>query len=172
MIAIDPDIARSQSVSPRAGLRPGDIGLLECHATGTPVGDATELRSTAQAFEGAQDLPIGSMKSNMGHLITAAGVAGIVKVLEAMRHGVRPPSLHADTLNPVLAETPFRVVREAEPHEAEVARVQLADRAGGVRLYQARGRRSVAAVVARRVAHHVQQGLLLGVGDAQLRHSS
>jgi acyl transferase domain-containing protein/3-hydroxymyristoyl/3-hydroxydecanoyl-(acyl carrier protein) dehydratase/1-acyl-sn-glycerol-3-phosphate acyltransferase len=99
----------------QAGFRPGDIGLLECHATGTPVGDGTELRSTAEAFEGAIDLPIGSLKSNMGHLITAAGVAGIVKVLEAMRHSVRPPSLHADTLNPVLGETPFRVVREAEP---------------------------------------------------------
>ncbi len=99
----------------RAGLTPGDIGLLECHATGTPVGDGTELRSTASVFTGASDLPIGSLKSNIGHLITAAGVAGIVKVLEAMRHGVRPPSLHVEEENPALADTPFRVLTAAEP---------------------------------------------------------
>ena len=98
-----------------AGITPGDIGLLECHATGTPVGDGTELRSTASVFEGAQDLPIGSLKSNMGHLITAAGVAGIVKVLEAMRHEVRPPSLHADVPNPALKGSGLRVLRAAEP---------------------------------------------------------
>lgn len=100
-----------------AGIAPGDIGLLECHATGTPVGDGTELRSTASVFTDAQDLPIGSLKSNMGHLITAAGVAGIVKVLEAMKHGVRPPSLHADVPNPALKGSGLRVLRAPEAWE-------------------------------------------------------
>ncbi|HEX5757394.1 MAG TPA: polyketide synthase, partial [Arenimonas sp.] len=68
-----------------AGFGPERIGLLECHATGTPVGDATELASTAAVFENASALPIGSLKSNLGHLITTTGAAGLIKVLAAMR---------------------------------------------------------------------------------------
>ena len=98
-----------------AGLSPAEIGLLECHATGTPVGDATELRSMARVFAGAAGVPIGSLKSNLGHLITAAGVAGLIKVLAAMKHGVRPPTLHVEEPNPALAGTPFRLLRAAEP---------------------------------------------------------
>ena len=99
----------------QAGLTPADISLLECHATGTPVGDATELRSMARVFSGCSDVPIGSLKSNLGHLITAAGVAGLIKVLAAMEHGLMPPTLHVDEPNPALKGTPFRLVREAEP---------------------------------------------------------
>jgi acyl transferase domain-containing protein len=72
-----------------SGLSPSDVSLLECHATGTPVGDATEVRSTAALFEGLRDVPIGSLKSNLGHLITAAGAAGVMKVIGAMDAGVR-----------------------------------------------------------------------------------
>ncbi|MDH4134495.1 MAG: hypothetical protein OEV31_06865, partial [Gammaproteobacteria bacterium] len=98
----------------QAGLKPSDIGLVECHATGTPVGDATELRSMARVFAGCADVPIGSLKSNLGHLITAAGVAGLIKVLAAMKHGKMPPTLHAELPNPALDGTPFRLLREAE----------------------------------------------------------
>ena len=98
----------------RAGVDPREVSLLECHATGTKVGDATVRRSSAAVFEGARDLPIGSLKSNLGHAVTAAGIAGLIKVLEAMRHGQRPPSLHADSLTPALAQTPFRVLRQLE----------------------------------------------------------
>ena len=99
----------------QAGLDPATLGLLECHATGTVVGDATELRSCADALGQRPDaLPIGSLKSNLGHLITAAGVAGLVKVLEAQRHGVRPPSLHDGTLNATLDEVPLRVLEAPE----------------------------------------------------------
>ena len=101
-----------------AGLDPRQAQLLECHATGTTVGDATELQSAAEVFVGTKDLPIGSLKSNLGHLITAAGVAGLIKVLEAMRHGVRPPTLHADQPNAALADGPFRLLRAAEPWAA------------------------------------------------------
>ena len=67
-----------------AELSPCRIGLLECHATGTPVGDATELASSAAVFADHEGLAIGSLKSNLGHLISAAGVAGLIKVLAAM----------------------------------------------------------------------------------------
>ena len=98
----------------QAGLSPADIGLLECHATGTPVGDATELRSMARVFAGCANVPIGSLKSNLGHLITAAGVAGLIKVLAAMAHGQKPPTLHVDQPNEALNGTPFRLLQQAE----------------------------------------------------------
>ena len=98
----------------QAGLEPSDVSLLECHATGTPVGDATELKSMARVFAGTSGVPIGSLKSNLGHLITAAGVAGLIKVLAAMEHGKKPPTLHVDQPNAALEGTPFRLLREAE----------------------------------------------------------
>ncbi|GMA87785.1 hypothetical protein GCM10025868_30350 [Angustibacter aerolatus] len=91
------------------------MSLVECHATGTPVGDAAEVRSTAAVLAEADDVPIGSVKSNLGHLLAPAGAAGLLKVVGALRAGVRPPSLHADDPLPALAGTPLRVLQQAEP---------------------------------------------------------
>lgn len=99
----------------QAGLSPADIAWIECHATGTPVGDAAEIRSTSQVFAGAGEVPIGSLKANLGHLITAAGAAGLLKVLGAFEHGLRPPTPHLDRVTDALADAPLRVVREPEP---------------------------------------------------------
>ncbi len=99
----------------QSGLDPRRCGLLECHATGTSVGDAAELRSSARIFADHPGLPIGSLKSNLGHLITAAGAAGLLKVLGAFEAGVRPPTLHVDRPNPALRDTPFRLLTAAEP---------------------------------------------------------
>lgn len=98
-----------------AGLDATDVSLLECHATGTSVGDATEIRSSAEVYRDCADLPIGSLKSNSGHLITAAGVAGLIKVLEAMAHETRPPTIGVDDPLPDIAQSPFRLLTEAEP---------------------------------------------------------
>ncbi|MEZ4319045.1 MAG: beta-ketoacyl synthase N-terminal-like domain-containing protein [Myxococcota bacterium] len=115
--AVEGQARAMRSAWERAGLDPRTVGLLECHATGTQVGDATELHSMAEVF-GSTEVPIGSLKSNLGHLITAAGVAGLLKVVEAMRHGERPPTLHADRENPALADTPFRVLHRGEAWNA------------------------------------------------------
>jgi len=101
-----------------SGIAPASIGLLECHATGTPVGDVAEIQSTAQIFEGVDDLPLGSLKSNLGHLITASGVAGLIKVLGAMEAGMRPPTLHAEQPLAAFKGTPLRPLHEAEPWPA------------------------------------------------------
>ncbi|MGH3266979.1 MAG: polyketide synthase, partial [Trebonia sp.] len=101
-----------------AGLEPRDISLVECHATGTTRGDLTELMSMARIFEGGADvpdIPIGSLKSNLGHPITASGAAGAIKVLAAMRAGVRPPTLHVDDPLPFIADSGFRLLTEPEP---------------------------------------------------------
>jgi acyl transferase domain-containing protein/3-hydroxymyristoyl/3-hydroxydecanoyl-(acyl carrier protein) dehydratase len=96
-----------------AGVAPETVGLLECHATGTALGDAVEVRSTSGVFAGGTDVPIGSVKSNIGHAITAAGGAAVLKVLGALRHGIRPATLGID--EPVeLAGTPLRLLRETE----------------------------------------------------------
>lgn len=102
-----------------AELEPQDISLVECHATGTSRGDLTELMSMLRVFAGAADLPIGSLKSNLGHSITASGAAGAIKVLAAMRAGVRPPTLHADDPLPFIADSPFRLLSEAEPWDCK-----------------------------------------------------
>ena len=98
-----------------AGLDPAAVSLLECHATGTSVGDATEIRSSAAVFKNVNSLPIASLKSNLGHLITAAGAAGIIKLIECMRSQVRPASLHVENLTVALRDSPFRVLQQAEP---------------------------------------------------------
>ncbi len=98
-----------------AGLDPALVSLLECHATGTLVGDATEIRSSASVFKDVNNLPIASLKSNLGHLITAAGAAGMIKLIEAMRAKQRPPSLHTENLTSALLDSPFRVLQQAEP---------------------------------------------------------
>ena len=98
-----------------SGLSPAQISLVECHATGTLVGDATELRSMARVYAGRRDVPIGSLKSNLGHLITASGIAALLKVLGAVEHGIRPPTLYADEPIDELHRSPFRLLQEAEP---------------------------------------------------------
>lgn len=77
-----------------AGVEPASVGLVECHATGTPVGDAAEV-ATLKAVWGSAPIhgtAIGSAKSNIGHLLTAAGAAGLVKAASAVRDAVLPPT--------------------------------------------------------------------------------
>ncbi|MBU0991237.1 MAG: 1-acyl-sn-glycerol-3-phosphate acyltransferase [Proteobacteria bacterium] len=98
-----------------SGLSPADISMLECHATGTTVGDEIELRSTSRIYKGLSDVPIGTIKSNMGHPITASGIAGIIKILFSFKHGIRPATLHVDEPNETIKTSPFRLLFEAEP---------------------------------------------------------
>ena len=69
-----------------AGMAPQDISFIECHATGTPAGDAVEIQSLSQLFAGQRNVALGSLKANIGHSITASGLAGLIKVLECMKH--------------------------------------------------------------------------------------
>jgi polyketide synthase PksM len=102
----------------RAGLRPADIGYVEAHGTGTELGDPIEVRGLCAAFGDvpAQSVALGSLKGNIGHLESAAGLAGVVKVLLQMRYGMLAPSINASSENPHLrlALTPFRLQRELQ----------------------------------------------------------
>lgn len=103
----------------QAELKPSDISLLECHATGTLVGDATEIASTSAVFHGLREVPIGALKSNLGHLVTASGAAGLIKLIGAMAHRQIPPTLHLDAPSAALSASPFRVVTKTEPWQAK-----------------------------------------------------
>lgn len=73
-----------------AGVAPSTVGYVECHATGTQMGDRVELETMSAVFGPGQ--AVGSVKSNLGHLLTAAGAAGLLKTVLAMREGVLPPT--------------------------------------------------------------------------------
>ncbi|MFF4528613.1 SDR family NAD(P)-dependent oxidoreductase [Streptomyces sp. NPDC001407] len=107
------------------GIDPDSIGYVEAHGTGTALGDPVEVNALAGAYRalraadgrpphGDRPCALGSVKTNIGHLESAAGLAGVLKVLLAMRHGELPPTLHCERLNPhlPLADGGFEVVRE------------------------------------------------------------
>ncbi len=109
-----------QAAYQRAGWQPRDVDLIECHATGTPVGDAVEVASLKELWQGSetrQSCVIGSVKSNIGHLLTAAGAAALTKVLLAMQHATLPPTANFRSPQPgmQLEQSPFKVLTQAEP---------------------------------------------------------
>ncbi|PZT73410.1 MULTISPECIES: polyketide synthase [unclassified Streptomyces] len=97
-----------------AGVAPESVGLVECHATGTPVGDAVEARAMAAVFGAGGDVPIGSVKANVGHLLASAGMTGLLKVLGALGAGVRPATPGAGRPLELLSGTPLRMLTEPE----------------------------------------------------------
>ncbi|MFD7899423.1 SDR family NAD(P)-dependent oxidoreductase [Streptomyces sp. NPDC059743] len=98
-----------------AGIGPDSIGMVEAHGTGTSLGDPIEVDGLSRAWREETDrrqfCAIGSLKSNIGHLEPAAGLAGLVKVLLAMEHGEIPPTLHVTRPNDHIRfeDTPFYV---------------------------------------------------------------
>ena len=104
-----------------AGWSPSDVDLIECHATGTPVGDSVEISSLHQLWQAEQFRPgqciVGGVKSNVGHLLTGAGAAGLMKVLLALEHQTLPPTANHVNAHPAFepARSPFRVLSQAEP---------------------------------------------------------
>ncbi len=97
-----------------SGFDPASIGYIEAHGTGTRIGDPIEVAALTQAFGPTgrrQYCALGSVKTNIGHLDTAAGAAGLIKVAMALRHRRLPPTLHYRSPNPEIdfAASPFRV---------------------------------------------------------------
>lgn len=114
----------------QANIDPRTIGYIEAHGTGTPLGDPIEINSMQEAFRELNAYPassndemsgcgIGSVKTNIGHLELAAGVASVVKVLLQMKHRTLAPSLHCREVNPLinLEGSPFHIVSETRKWE-------------------------------------------------------
>ena len=109
----------------QAGWVPEDVDLIECHGTGTPLGDSVELESLRALWHQSHWRPgqcaLGSVKSNIGHLLTAAGAAGLIKTLLAMRDKQLPPSANFDRASRGteldVVQSPFRVQTDVRPWE-------------------------------------------------------
>jgi acyl transferase domain-containing protein/3-hydroxymyristoyl/3-hydroxydecanoyl-(acyl carrier protein) dehydratase len=110
-----------QAAYAQAGWRPDEIDLIECHATGTPIGDAVEFNSLKTLWRDYQGPPgrcvLGAVKSSVGHLLTGAGAAALTKVLFALGEKTLPPTANFETPAPALEmeRSPFRVLRKSEP---------------------------------------------------------
>ncbi len=129
-----------------ADIDPSTISYIEAHGTGTSLGDPIEINGLKNAFtqlskNSGQSLPteaycgLGSVKSNMGHLESAAGIAGVFKVLLSMQHKTLPANLHFKELNPhiQLQDSPFYIVKENRTWEAlKDAKGQAIPRRSGV----------------------------------------
>lgn len=104
-----------------AEAEPASIGYVETHGTATPLGDPIEIAALSLAYSGqelaARSCAIGSVKSNVGHLDCAAGVAGFIKTVLSLKHAQIPPSLHCSTPNPEIDfdRTPFYVNNSLRP---------------------------------------------------------
>jgi polyketide synthase PksM len=128
----------------RAGVSPRSVTYIEAHGTGTPLGDPIEINGLKSAFQGLSDelavgaetnyCGLGSVKTNIGHLELAAGIAGLIKILLQLKHETLVSSLHCDEINPYikLEESPFFVVRENQPwrRSTDAAGRELPLRAG------------------------------------------
>ncbi|MFH1994399.1 MAG: polyketide synthase, partial [Nitrospinota bacterium] len=110
-----------ESAYKSAGLKPSDLDIIEGHATVTPVGDAVEVESLKKVWgEEKGNHVIGSVKSNIGHLLTAAGSAGVIKMLLALKNNTLPPTanFNTPTKNLNLTNSPFRVLKKSEEWKA------------------------------------------------------
>ncbi|MGY3453345.1 type I polyketide synthase [Bradyrhizobium sp. USDA 4353] len=112
-----------------AGVDPAEIGFIEAHGTGTVMGDPIEIAALAEAFGPPEPRAprcwIGSLKSNVGHLKAAAGVAGLIKASLALHHREIPPTLHYRSANPKLelGRTRFAINDRLQPWTSDRARL-------------------------------------------------
>ncbi|MGI6668749.1 MAG: SDR family NAD(P)-dependent oxidoreductase [Acetivibrionales bacterium] len=133
----------------KAKINPRKISYIEAHGTGTSLGDPIEISGLVRAFRkytgDRQFCSIGSVKSNIGHLESAAGIAAITKVILQMKNKMLVPSIHAEKLNPNInfEESPFRVQRELEkwkqPVYIENGREEHCPRYAGISSFGAGG---------------------------------
>ncbi|SHL07343.1 type I polyketide synthase [Chryseobacterium polytrichastri] len=115
--AVKGQLKALQQAWSNADLDEKQIGYLEAHGTGTPLGDKTELQTLAQFFgkeESAKIAGIGSVKSNIGHAMPAAGIAGLIKTCLALHHDTLPPTLYCENPTLEMQNTRFEPVQEAK----------------------------------------------------------
>ncbi|MCD4501535.1 SDR family NAD(P)-dependent oxidoreductase, partial [Chromobacterium vaccinii] len=128
-----------------AGVEARHVGYIEAHGTGTKLGDPIEIAALTEVFRESTDrrqfCAIGSAKSNIGHCESAAGIAGLTKVLLQMRHRSLAPSLHSARLNPHIdfESTPFIVNQVLRPWDAPEENGRVLPRIAGISSFGAGG---------------------------------
>ena len=121
--SVNSQIILEKEVYQRFHINPESITLVEAHGTGTKLGDPIEVEALVGSFQSFTDkknyCALGSVKSNIGHLLTAAGVSGTIKILLALKHRMLPPTIHFEKLNEhiTLDNSPFYVNTQLQPWE-------------------------------------------------------
>ncbi|MBZ9609086.1 SDR family NAD(P)-dependent oxidoreductase [Clostridium estertheticum] len=129
----------------KSNIDPRSITYIEAHGTGTSLGDPIEITGLSKAFgkytKDKQFCSIGSVKSNIGHLESAAGIASVAKVLLQIKNKMLVPSIHSDNLNPNInfKDTPFHVQRTLEKWENNIGDFDSSLRISGVSSFGAGG---------------------------------
>jgi amino acid adenylation domain-containing protein len=114
--SVSAQVAQARNAFAESGIAPDSVSYVEGHGVGTKAGDSAEIAALAEVFGAGRALPIGSVKSNIGHTLAAAGMAGLFKVVLQLRHGILAPSLHADAgAVPELAATRLAVNTRLAP---------------------------------------------------------
>lgn len=117
--SVNGQITAMQRAYETSSITPDDISWIECHATGTTIGDNVELVSMQQVFSN-QSLSIGALKANIGHTITASGIAALINVLSAFEAKIKPPTrLATDEASQTLRDSGFEVLSEAQHWESK-----------------------------------------------------
>ncbi|MBC2578806.1 type I polyketide synthase [Clostridium sp. DJ247] len=122
VMAPNPDGQRSviEALYAKHNIDPSEIQYVEAHGTGTKIGDPSEVRALAQAFSNwkpkNESIAIGSVKSNIGHLLNAAGIASFIKIVLALKNKKMPPNVNLRTPNPMIKfnKTPFYLINQAK----------------------------------------------------------
>ena len=122
------DVTTARATYEKAQIDPATVGYIECHGTGTSLGDPIEIQALSKAFselykrhnKAPAETPncaLSSVKTNIGHLETAAGIAGLLKALLAIKHKQIPANIHFEEINPyiTLEGTPFYVADRLTP---------------------------------------------------------
>ena len=122
--SVNSQILLEKEVYQRFNINPETISLVEAHGTGTKLGDPIEVEALVESFRYYTDkknyCALGAVKSNIGHLLTASGISGVIKVLLALQYRMLPPTIHFETLNEhiFLDDSPFYINTELRPWEA------------------------------------------------------
>jgi amino acid adenylation domain-containing protein len=128
--SVDGQAAAIATAIEDAGVSPAEIGFVEGHGTATALGDPIEVTALNLVYRGAEpgSILLGSVKSNLGHLDVAAGMAGLIKAALSVGHGTVPPTAHFAAANPRIpfADGPFRVNAAPEPWPGPADRPRLA----------------------------------------------
>jgi acyl transferase domain-containing protein len=130
--SLDAQVEVIEAALAASGVSAAEISYVEAHGTGTMLGDPIELKALERVFRKATDArgycAVGSVKTNIGHLLSAAGIAAFIKTVLALEHATLPASLHCDRPNPRFAftESPLRVQRETQPWPAQPDRPRRA----------------------------------------------
>lgn len=123
--SVNSQISLEKDVYRRFNIHPETISMIEAHGTGTKLGDPIEVEGLTESFRSYTSkkgyCALGSLKSNMGHMMTAAGVASVMKVLLAMKHHQLPPTIHFESLNEhiSLEDSPFYINTSLQSWEPE-----------------------------------------------------